>query len=82
MYRQQSQRASARALSVNYCDIVSQVERGFSHAMIYTSKIIDLDEERAAGGTGFAQQQHRDLTASRRPNDIRQHGASGTGAGR
>jgi hypothetical protein len=51
MYRQQSQCASARALSVNYCDIVSQVERGFSHAMIYTSKIIDLDEERAAGGT-------------------------------
>ena len=28
---------------------VSQVERGFSHAMIYTSKIIDLDEERSTG---------------------------------
>ncbi len=26
------------------------MERGFSHAMIYTSKIIDLDEERTAGG--------------------------------
>jgi hypothetical protein len=31
------------------CNIVLKVERGLSHAMIYTSKIIDLDEERAAG---------------------------------
>jgi hypothetical protein len=49
MHHQQIQRTSARAPAVNYCNKMFQVERGLSHAMIYTSKIIDLDEERAAG---------------------------------
>ena len=35
---------------MNFRNILWQVERGFSHALIYTSKIIDLDEERTAGG--------------------------------
>jgi hypothetical protein len=54
-----------------------QVERGLSHAMIYTSKIIDLDEERAAGATGFVYFQQHKLNACRRLDNIRQQRAGG-----
>jgi hypothetical protein len=54
---------------------LSQVERGFSHAMIYSSKIIDLDEEKAAGETNLLLCFRSILNASRSHDHIRQHGA-------
>jgi hypothetical protein len=43
--------------------------------MIYSSKIIDLDEEKAAGEANLLLCFHSILNASRSHDDIRQHGA-------
>jgi hypothetical protein len=60
---------------------MQQVERGFSHAMIYTSKIIDLDEERSTGATETLLQICSCLIACRGLDNFRQFGFSGSRAG-